>query len=205
LFPKTHFLKPKDQCSNPVPYLEACEVTEEGIEWSGRWLDYQPALLYSARSPELFRGSKLLVPSLLSSRRIRAVLDEGGFFADQSLVCISPTYKLPGPARGGQRPSLRNVLRQLNAMTVSFYFAHAIVGEALGGGAIHATPGLVSELPIVPHRALEEASTKDCNERIWEICGLSKSERLLVATWHATSGCGWRTPRKHCSAAQEVC
>src|SRR5207244_13606343 len=99
----------------PVAYLEASEVTSKGIDWTGRWLDYQPNLMYSPRSPELFLSPKVLVPSLLGKRKIRAFFDEEGYFADQSLVCISSQYDLPELSVTAYRPSLQAIAVQLNS------------------------------------------------------------------------------------------
>ncbi len=74
---------------------------------------------------------------------------------------------------------------QLNSATISFYFAHAIVGEALGGGAIHATPGLVGNLPIFIQRALDQVTPENVDQVIRKVCGLSDSECQMIIRWHA--------------------
>jgi hypothetical protein len=182
-FDKRHFIKPRDECRRPVRYLEADELTPTGIAWRGRWLDYQPEAIYSARTPELFVSPKLLVPSLLASKRLSAIYDDQGFFADQSLVCISPAYKLPPLDAGAFRPSLLAVARQINSAVLSFYFAHAIVGEALGGGAIHATPGLIGQLPIFVNPALCELPDTALERALFEACDLTAAEAARVSKW----------------------
>ncbi|MDP2950134.1 MAG: TaqI-like C-terminal specificity domain-containing protein [Chloroflexota bacterium] len=185
-FAKDKFIRPKDECKNPVPYLESRELTETGILWGGRWLDYQPDEIYSARSPELFLNPKLLLPSLLSRKIIRATYDDSGFFADQSLVCISPRYQLPAlpdPA-AENRPSLKNLQRQLNAEVTSFFFGNCVVGEALGGGAIHATPGLVARLRVFLDPSLEYEGC-DTDEEIARTCGFTDEERAAIHGWFA--------------------
>ena len=184
-FDKEFLIRPKQECKNPVPYLESKEVSAHGIEWAGRWLDYRPEMMYSARSPELFMSPKVLVPSLLGKRRIRAVYDDQGYFADQSLVCISSEYDLPKFPKTSSRPSLKAVAVQLNSVTTSFYFAHAVVGEALGGGAIHATPGLVGQLRIFNRTSLEHATAYNIDNLTWDICELSHEERNLILKWYS--------------------
>jgi hypothetical protein len=185
-FTKDFLIRPKEHCKNPVPYVEASDLGEYHICWAGRWLDYQPHLMYSARSPELFLSPKILVPSLLSKRKIQAVYDDKGYFVDQSLVCISATYELPKLAENVRRPSLQAMTVQLNWATISFYFAHVVVGEALGGGAIHATPGLVGRLPIFTQSEMDKATSDNVDRIIWDICGLTDSERDTVINWYAT-------------------
>ena len=185
-FTKDQFIKPKDNCRNPVPYLESRELSRKGIVWSGRWLDYRPDEIYSARSPELFLNPKLLLPSLLSRKIIRVAYDDKGFFADQSLVCISPCFQLPilpDPATE-YRPSLKNLQRQLNSEVTSFFFGNCVVGEALGGGAIHATPGLVARLRVFLDPGLENEYC-DHQEVIARICEFTDEERAAIHCWFA--------------------
>jgi hypothetical protein len=184
-FDKEFLIHPKGECQNPVPYLESSEVSSRSIEWAGRWLDYQPNLMYSPRSPKLFLSPKILVPSLLGKRKIRAVFDDKGYFADQSLVCISAEYDLPELPMNAYRPPLQAIAVQLNSATTSFYFAHAVVGEALGGGAIHATPGLIGQLRIFDRPPLEHATPDNVDQLAWELCGLSNEERDLILRWYS--------------------
>jgi hypothetical protein len=183
-FDKNYFVRPKEECRDPVPYAEANDIQGLSLEWKGRWIDYQPKMMYSPRSPELFLGSKVLVPSLLSKRKIRAIYDDKGYFVDQSLVCISATYELPKLQEKIRRPPLQSIATQLNSATISFYFAHVIVGEALGGGAIHATPGLVGRLPIFIQSMIGNATSENVDEVIWRVCDLTKSEQQTIIEWH---------------------
>jgi hypothetical protein len=183
-FDKNYFVRPKEECKNPVPYAEANDTRGLSLEWKGRWIDYQPKMMYSPRSPELFLGSKVLVPSLLSKRKIRAIYDDKGYFVDQSLVCISATYAVPELQKGIRRPPLQSIATQLNSVTISFYFAHVIVGEALGGGAIHATPGLVGSLPIFLQPMIDNATLENVDEVIWKICGLTNADRQVIIEWN---------------------
>lgn len=183
-FDKNFLVRPKERCKNPVRYLEARDIREQRLSWTGKWLDYQPRLMYNPRTPELFLSPKVLVPSLLSKRKLRAVLDDDGYFVDQSLVCISAQYDVPELPENVHRPSLKTIAIQLNSVTVSFYFAHAIVGEALGGGAIHATPGLIGKLSIFTQPVMEKATAEDVDELIWDICGLTARERTGISNWH---------------------
>jgi hypothetical protein len=186
-FRKQHLLKPRDECTNPVRYLEAEELGSSSINWSGRWLDYQPYLIYSPRTPSLFESPKVLVPSLLGRRVLHAILDTDGFYADQSLVCISEAHLLPALACGETRPSLNSVAHQINSAIVSFFFAHAIVGEALGGGAIHATPGLIGRLPMFAWVIPTEQHGAAVDEQLATFCGLSAKEYARVTTWYANT------------------
>ena len=183
-FPKANLIRARAECRNPVRYLEAQDLDGPTISWSGRWLDYQPREMYSPRTPELFLNPKILVPSLIGKRIIRAVFDDNGYFADQSLVVISHQYRLPILPKDVVRPSLKAVLRQLNSKTVSFFFAHAVVGRALGGGAIHATPGLVACLPIFDEIFVEEFQG-DIDNGIAAACGFTHFERKVIGRWVA--------------------
>lgn len=185
-FEKDFLIRSKEECENPVPYIEAKDVIGWQICWRGRWLDYQPKIMYNPRFPELFLRPKILIPSLLSKRRIEAVYDDKGYYTDQSLVCISASYELPGLALGQHRPSLRALTKQLNSATISFCFAHTVVGEALGGGAIHATPGLIGKLPVFTDARLEDVEDKDIDSIIAQLCGLSEEERLVITNWYLT-------------------
>jgi Eco57I restriction-modification methylase/TaqI-like C-terminal specificity domain len=184
-FDKEFLIRRKEDCKNAVPYLEASDIRTQQLNWPGRWLDYQPELMYSPRSPELFLSPKILAPSLLGKRKIRAVYDDQGYFVDQSLVCISAEYDLPKIPQNVYRPSLQATTLQLNSATISFYFAHAVVGEALGGGAIHATPGLIGKLRVFNQSSLERATAETVDGLIWDICELSDQERNVIIRWHA--------------------
>jgi hypothetical protein len=181
-FRKDHWIQDRGRCRNPVRYIEADDLAGDAIAWRGRWLDYQPESMYSPRTPSLFEWPKVLVPSLLGRRIIRAVLDREGYYADQSLVCISAAYALPDLEEDTVRPSLEAIALQLNSAMVSFVFAHAIVGEALGGGAIHATPGIVGRLPIVAE--VDGGPVEEC---LGVACGLTDLERARILEWYATT------------------
>jgi hypothetical protein len=184
-FRKHHLVRDRAACGNPVPYLEADEVAAASITWRGRWLDYQPDLMYSPRTPTLFESPKILVPSLLARSVLRAAYDPHGYYVDQSLVCVSAEYALPELKDPNERPSLEAIALQINSATVSFVFAHAVVGEALGGGAIHATPGIVGRLPIA---AVDVSGPID--ERLGDVYGLDPDERGRIRAWYhgATNG-----------------
>lgn len=181
-YAKDRLILPQSECRNPVRYLEAEDLDALTVKWRNRWLDYQPGEMYSPRTPELFLSPKVLVPSLLGRRLIRAVYDDEGYFADQSLVIISAQYEPPALPTGVSRPALRSIQSQLNSATVSFFFAHAVVGEALGGGAIHATPGVVARLPIFPDLVIDDLA-RDIDDVIAAVCGLTEPERNLIREW----------------------
>ena len=46
-FTKQHLILPKEKCRNPVRYIESSDLGDDTIRWKGRWLDYQPDMIYS--------------------------------------------------------------------------------------------------------------------------------------------------------------
>jgi hypothetical protein len=181
-FDKYYFVRPKEECKNAVRYVESSDLGTTRVQWDGRWLDYQPDYFYSARTPSLFENPKVLVPSLLSRPAIQAVYDKDGFYADQSLVCISANFDLPQLDENVERPALDEIALQLRSSVVSFFFANAIVGEALGGGAIHATPGLVGRLPIFTLNSAVQSAV-DVESAILRTCGFSGDEIEALKNW----------------------
>lgn len=180
-FDKGHFVRVRNECRTPVKYIESKNLRNGNVEWDGRWLDYRADEIYSPRTPELFEQPKILVPSLLSRRFLKAVLDREGYYADQSLVCISENYELPRLAHGAHRPSLGSVVAQINSRVLNFFFAHAVVGEALGGGAIHATPGLLARLPVSV--SYDPSIGTDVDRALAEAYGLDEGEWRIILNW----------------------
>lgn len=156
-------------CSDPrpadaVPYLEGREIGRYSMAWRRRYLRYVPAQMYSPRSPALFEQPKIVAQSMLAAKRLVATYDGLGFYVEQSLVCIVPHGTLT-PAPAGPMPDLLFVLALLNSALLSFYFATRVIGDSLGGGLIHATPGSLRQLPI---RRIAFTTARDERTRLAE-------------------------------------
>ena len=130
---------------NARPYMEGREIGRFETDWAGRYIDYVPDQMYSPRTPALFEQPKLVAQSMLSKKRLVATFDPDHKYVEQSLVCIVPRDTLP---QHEEYPSLLYVLALINSALSSYYFARLIIGDSLGGGLIHATPGSQSQLPI---------------------------------------------------------
>jgi len=103
--------------------------------------------MYSPRRPELFECTKIVSQSMLSGKRLVATLDHERRFVEQSLVCIIPHGTLT-PKSEFRGYDLHYLLSLLNSRLLSDYYGAVIIGDSLGGGLIHATPGAQGQLPI---------------------------------------------------------
>lgn len=131
-----------------VPYMEGRETDRYEKNWRGRYLRYLPDDMYSPRTPALFEQPKVLCQSMLSAKRLVATYDGDGLYVEQSLVCIVPHGTLTPGLDPPCQLSLPFLLSLVNSRLLSFYFAGRIIGDSLGGGLIHATPGSLARLPI---------------------------------------------------------
>ncbi len=129
------------------PYMEGREIGRFATDWADRFIDYVPEKMYSPREPSLFETPKIVSQSMLSQKRLVATLDLDKKYVEQSLVCIVP-YSASAEHRTPKELSLKYVLAIINSELGSFYFAKKIIGDSLGGGLIHATPGSQAMLPI---------------------------------------------------------
>jgi hypothetical protein len=86
--------------------------------------------------------------SMLSSRRLVATIDRGGYYVEQSLVCVLPHGVLTAPA-DVPVPPLAAILAVLNSRLETFFFATYVIDFSLGGGLIHATPG-AHDMLVIP-------------------------------------------------------
>ncbi|MEA3308017.1 MAG: TaqI-like C-terminal specificity domain-containing protein, partial [Chloroflexota bacterium] len=132
---------------NAKPYMEGRDVSRFAIDWRERFIDYKPEEMYSPRSPELFELEKIVSQSMLSEKRIVATIDKKHRYVEQSLVCVVP-YSSHEDNNLSRYLSMLYVLSLMNSNLVSFFFARRIIGDSLGGGLIHATPGSQEQLPI---------------------------------------------------------
>ncbi|MBI3947847.1 MAG: N-6 DNA methylase [Armatimonadetes bacterium] len=130
-----------------VPYLEGREIGRYAMHWQERYIKYLPHEMYSPRSPALFETPKLISQSMLSAKRLVATFDPDGRYVEQSLVCTVP-HGATTPPSPLAPVSLLYILSLMNSALISYYFGHHVIGDSLGGGLIHATPGSVSRLPI---------------------------------------------------------
>ncbi|MFW6119181.1 MAG: Eco57I restriction-modification methylase domain-containing protein [Planctomycetota bacterium] len=131
---------------NARPYMEGREIARYSVTWAGRFIDYRPDEMYSPRSPDLFEVDKIVSQSMLSEKRLVAAFDPHHRYVEQSLVCV-----VPRPAKEQHAPlqvSVLYLLAVMNSNVACFYFARRIIGDSLGGGLIHATPGSQEQIPI---------------------------------------------------------
>ena len=95
----------------------------------------------------LFDIPKIISQSMLSQKKLIATLDLEEKYVEQSLVCIVP-YSDGEEYQTPKDISLGYILSIINSNLASFYFAKKIIGDSLGGGLIHATPGSQGLLPV---------------------------------------------------------
>jgi hypothetical protein len=144
---KGRLIETKASTKASRPYLEGREIRRYSIDWVGRYIKYLPDKMYSPRVPELFEGLKIVSQSMLSSKALVATIDDEKHYVEQSLVCAIPHGVLTPPI-DGRAPSLHYILALMNSRLLAYYYGAIIIGESLGGGLIHATPGAQGELPI---------------------------------------------------------
>ncbi len=130
------------------PYLEGRDISRYGMQQTGRYIQYIPSEMYSARSPALFEAEKIISQTMLSRMRLVATYDESGYYVEQSLLCMIPHGILTPPLEIQALP-LKFALGVLNSKLESFYFQSAVIDYSLGGGLVHATPGTQGNL-LVP-------------------------------------------------------
>jgi SAM-dependent methyltransferase len=72
--------------SGRVPYADARDF------FSGRrrWLDYKPASMHRAKSPELFESPKLVIQRLRGRGPIRAAVDRDGIYVGHTCTVVVP-------------------------------------------------------------------------------------------------------------------
>ncbi|HEX8597369.1 MAG TPA: TaqI-like C-terminal specificity domain-containing protein [Chloroflexia bacterium] len=136
----------EDPCARP--YLEGRNIKRFMLNSPGRYIRYIPEEMYNPRSSSLFEARKIVSQSLLSRMRLVATLDDESNYVEQSLLCIVPHGVLTDRVPSAALP-LEYLLGVLNSRLQSFYFASYLVDYSLGGGLVHATPGVQSKL-IVP-------------------------------------------------------
>ncbi|MCO4747888.1 MAG: hypothetical protein KC912_24055 [Proteobacteria bacterium] len=69
-----------------VPYADAREF----FAGTHRWLDYNPARMHRAKTPELFNGPKIVLQRLRGSGPVRAAIDEQGIFVGHTCTVVAP-------------------------------------------------------------------------------------------------------------------
>lgn len=138
---KDRLILPSADRPSAKRYMEGREINRFETNWAGNYIDYQPQEMYSPREPSLFEREKIVARSMLSEMRLVATYDCAATYVEQSLVCMVPHDDSPSL-------SLKFILAVLNSRLASSHFSIRIIGESLGGGLIHATPGSLEKLPI---------------------------------------------------------
>ncbi len=139
---KSRLILAKANTKRAKPYIEGREIGRYETNWGLRYIDYAPEKMYSPRTPELFEQPKIVSQTMLSTKRLVATYDPDFKYVEQSLLCIVPLDA------SNQEHSLLYILAILNSTLASFYFARRIIGDSLGGGLVHATPGSQEKIPI---------------------------------------------------------
>jgi len=129
------------------PYLEGRDIARYRKVPTGRFIRYEPAQMYSPRSPALFEAEKIISQTMLSKMRLVATYDEEGFYVEQSLLCVIP-HGVVTPVASVPAPPLKFILGLLNSKLESFYFRTSVIDYSLGGGLVHATPGSQGRLVL---------------------------------------------------------
>ena len=139
---KGHLVSNQQSSDRFKPYMEGREISRYNTQWTKRYINYIREQMYSPRTADLFEQPKIVAQSMLATKRLVATLDLEHKYVEQSLVCIVPHKENVSPL------SLPYILAVINSNLLSFYFARFIIGDSLGGGLIHATPGSLAKLPI---------------------------------------------------------
>jgi len=84
--------------SNPYPLLDGREVKAWSVEWQGRYIDYQPKLIFDPKTLEFFKSPKVVTRRI--SLTSQAAVDDGTsgnyLTRDTVMVVRSPINELNG-------------------------------------------------------------------------------------------------------------
>jgi len=129
------------------------------INYDGRFLDYQPDLMYGPRVPELFESPKILVRDVTDkNERLIVAFDADGFYCDHLVTCVTPYANVEGtnvqtefegyPRLEKDIPHLFYTLAVTASSLMSWYFKEIFATGTLQGSYSHTYPKQVRAFPI---------------------------------------------------------
>ena len=128
------------------------------LEYTGKWLLYDPKRLYRPAFPELFESEKIIVSKVTGEQGLVATFDDEKYYTDDSLCCCIAKYNLrhkevsffgkrkisisPEQITLSEKYNLKYVLGLLNSRLLNFYF------RSLLGYGLNVYPESIEQLPI---------------------------------------------------------
>jgi len=187
-------LKKNEKCKR---FIEAREISRYLIDYSGRWLEYDPKIVRRPGLPELFDAQKIMVRDVVGGQGLICSYDDSGLYADYSVVCLTlksnlqnvTTRKITWSSEEinlASSYSLYYLLGLLNSSLLNYVFKTVI------GGGLHVYPDNLRQLPIRTLNLsdpVEKALHDQMTALVTEMLRLQKehaaAERQLLDERHA--------------------
>ena len=96
------------------PFLEGDEITSFGVNYKGRFLLYDPALLHRSRTPDVFEENKIMIQRITGgSKPIKAAFDNSGYYNKESILNLQLL---------SDEFSYYYILALLNSSTINWFY-----------------------------------------------------------------------------------
>jgi len=149
----------KKPIGNAKRFFDGKTLHRYEIDLDGRFLDYQPDLMYGPRVPELFENPKILVRDVTDkNEKIVVAYDPDGLYCDHLVTCVTPYGNVEGtgaqtefegfPHLKDNIPSLLYTLGVVASSLISWYFKEVFATGTLQGSYSHTYPKQVRAFPI---------------------------------------------------------
>ena len=133
-------IKPSNGDAKPV--LGANTIRRYFIEWNGRYVIYNPAILNGARKSEYFERPKLVTGRTV--KRLSFALDNDRFYTLDTTQILFPKAKI----------DLYGILGLINSKLINFYYTIKFQDSHMQGGYIRCYTNYLEKIPIIKDMAL---------------------------------------------------
>jgi hypothetical protein len=149
----------KTPVGNAKPFFDGKTLHRYEIELDGRFLIYQPDLMYGPRVPQLFESPKIVVRDVTDkNEKIAVAYDTDGLYCDHLVTCVTPYENIRGtgvhtefdgyPHLENDIPGLSYTLAVVASTLISWYFKEIFATGTLQGSYSHTYPKQVRAFPI---------------------------------------------------------
>ncbi|MNR75348.1 putative type I restriction enzymeP M protein [compost metagenome] len=159
------------------PMIKGDGIHPYRVSWGGKYLRYEPELLYRPLFPALFEGEKIVLRKVSGRRGLVAALDREGYYTDDSVLCCQLRRQLEGLPEslarryGGVRrgEALSDEARDGYDLPILLAVLNSRIGamvfEMLLGNGLNVYPAAVMRLPLPPYDAGRFAVIRSLVER----------------------------------------
>ncbi len=137
---KEAYISTQKKSQKSVPYIEGKNVNRYQIDYDGRFLEYDPDIVYRPSLPELLKQPKILIKNVVGKNGITATFDDFGYFTNETVNCVTTKNKIAGVERKDIRFSknelsesekydLKFILGLINSKLSNWVYRKMISGE----------------------------------------------------------------------------